>query len=95
MPVEVYKVDLIRLGLTDEFEYDLSPKKLAKRLIKEKIIRSFNGKLGVFTLEQNAFSECIFLDQNKNCSVYDKRPETCRNHPTIGPRSGFCAYLKK
>lgn len=95
LPVEVYKKDLIRLGLTDEFEYQISPKKLAKRLMKEKIVRSFNSKEEVFILEQNGHSECIMLGKDKMCSVYEKRPDTCRNHPIIGPRPGYCAYNKK
>jgi Fe-S-cluster containining protein len=95
LPVEVYKNDLIRLGLTDDFEYSDSPKKVAKSLVKQKIVKSFNIKSGVFILEQNAFEECLYLGKDKKCTVYKKRPDTCRNHPEIGPRPGYCGYVKK
>ncbi|MFO6335145.1 YkgJ family cysteine cluster protein, partial [Pseudomonas aeruginosa] len=26
------------------------------------------------------------------CTIYARRPDTCRNHPRIGPRPGYCAY---
>jgi len=27
--------------------------------------------------------------------VYDKRPNTCRKHPQVGPRPNFCPYGAK
>jgi Fe-S-cluster containining protein len=96
LPVELTFDDLIRMELVDEFEKGESPRKIAKRLKKEGFIRLFNLKSGVFTLEQLANEDCVFLDQkSRRCTVYEKRPETCRQHPAVGPRPGFCAYRKK
>jgi Fe-S-cluster containining protein len=48
-----------------------------------------------FTLKQKSDGSCYFLDQNKKCTQYINRPDTCRNHPQVGPRPGFCAYIQK
>jgi hypothetical protein len=43
-----------------------------------------------------AGGDCIFLDcRTRRCTIYPLRPETCRNHPQVGPRSGYCAFRKK
>ncbi|MEK6624736.1 MAG: YkgJ family cysteine cluster protein, partial [Bdellovibrionota bacterium] len=36
-----------------------------------------------------------YLNEERRCSIYERRPETCRNHPKIGPRPNFCPYQKK
>lgn len=91
--VEVTAEDLIRLELTDQWEIENSLKNLIKRLKKERIIKRYNFKKSKFVLEQNGGEDCIYLDQNRNCSVYEKRPSVCRKHPTIlGPRPGWCPY---
>ncbi|MCK5516299.1 MAG: YkgJ family cysteine cluster protein, partial [Desulfobulbaceae bacterium] len=37
--------------------------------------------------------DCLYLDQKtRRCTIYTKRPDTCRNHPQIGPRPGYCAF---
>jgi Fe-S-cluster containining protein len=97
MPAEVRTRDLVRLGFVDEFELDADPKQLAKRLQKQGIIEHFNFRHGLFTLARRSNGDCRFLDAvTRRCTVYDQRPETCRNHPQkIGPRPGFCAYRQK
>lgn len=96
LPVETSAFDLIRLGLTDEYEAAQSLKKTAKRLISEKIVRAFNPRTGIFTLEQRHGRDCIFLHpQTRHCTVYEKRPEVCRQFPKIGPRPGHCPGLRK
>lgn len=90
LPVEVSAVDLMRLGLVTEDEACASLKKVAKRLMKEGFVRSFQAKTQVFTLEQRGGRDCIFLDSKRMCTVYEKRPEVCRKFPKIGPRPGFC-----
>ena len=93
LPVEVSASDLIRLGLTDEYEVEDGLKKLAKRLTKEGIVQHFNLKEEKYIVTQMSNDDCLFLDSKKRkCTVYDKRPETCRNHPDIGPRPGYCPY---
>lgn len=96
LPVEVRLDDLIRLGLVDEFERDEPPKQVARRLQKDGSIERFNQKSGIFTLTRLANNDCLFLDRKSRlCSVYDRRPDTCRNHPRVGPRPGHCAYRPK
>jgi Fe-S-cluster containining protein len=30
--------------------------------------------------------------KTRRCTVYDKRPNTCRLHPQVGPKPGYCPY---
>ena len=92
MPVEVKTDDLIRLGIATVDEAENSIKKLAKKLKKAGYISSFREGTEFFMLTQKANSDCYFLDsQTRLCSVYEKRPETCRQFPSqIGTRIGFC-----
>jgi len=96
LPVEVRISDLVRLRLIDAFAAEEPPKQLAKQLQKAGLIDHFSFARGIFTLAQRSNGDCIFLDaQTRRCSVYENRPDTCRNHPTIGPRPGYCAYRPK
>jgi Fe-S-cluster containining protein len=92
LPVEVSANDLIRLGLTSEEEAAVSLKALARRLLKEKVIQAFQAKSQIFVLEQRYGRDCIFLDSDRRCTVYEKRPEVCRKFPKIGPRPGYCPH---
>ncbi|WP_148715107.1 YkgJ family cysteine cluster protein [Chitinolyticbacter meiyuanensis] len=94
MPVEVKLPDLVRMGVVDAFEAEHeAPKQIAKRLEKAGVIRHFNFKHGIYTLAQRANGDCRYLDAaSRRCSIYEVRPNTCRNHPQIGPRPGYCAY---
>ncbi|SFN38796.1 hypothetical protein SAMN05660284_01367 [Formivibrio citricus] len=96
MPVEVKQPDLVRLELIDEFELGEEPKQIAKRLQKAGLIEHFNFRNSIFTLARRANGDCRYLDkETRRCTVYEKRPNTCRNHPQIGPRPGYCAYQCK
>lgn len=96
MPVEVKLPDLVRMGVVDEFEAGEPAKQIAKRLMKAGIIEHFNFKNSIFTLARRANHDCHYLDeQTRRCTIYEKRPNTCRNHPQIGPRPGYCAYRVK
>lgn len=91
LPVEVSVADLVRLGLTTEEEAAAGLKALARRLQKERIIQVFQPKSQLFVLEQRYGRDCIYLDERTRlCTVYEKRPEVCRQFPKIGPRPGFC-----
>lgn len=95
MPVEIKIEDLIRLELATEDEANHSPKKLAKRLIKEGILSSYREASGNFMLTQKANGDCYFLDlSSRLCKVYEKRPGICRSFPEIGPKPGFCPANK-
>jgi len=98
MPVEVKLADLVRLELVDPFEAEHEDiKQIAKRLLKAKAITRFNGKYAMFTLARRANGDCHLLDATtRRCTVYDKRPNTCRKHPElVGPRPGYCPYGSK
>jgi len=93
MPVEVRLPDLVRIGVVDEFELTEDPKPIAKRLQKARIIEHFNFKNSIFTLARRANGDCLYLDaQTRLCTIYERRPNTCRNHPRVGPKPGYCAY---
>lgn len=97
MPVEVGLPDLVRLGLVDAFEAEHeAPKQIAKRLSRAGFIDHFNFKHGIFTLARRASGDCRFLDAvSRRCTVYDKRPGTCRKHPQVGPRPGHCPHASR
>ena len=82
--------------IIDEFERGEPPKNIAKRLQKEGLIERFNQKSGIFTLTRMSNDDCMYLDRKTRlCTIYDQRPDTCRNHPRVGPRPGYCAYKPK
>ena len=96
LPVEVKSSDLIRMKLMDEFELQVDLKQIAKRLSKQHMIDHFHSKTGTFTLARMASGDCLFLDsRTRRCTIYQQRPDTCRNHPQVGPRSGYCAFKGK
>ena len=96
LPLEVSASDLIRLGLATEDEASISLKDVAKKLLKQKVIQSFNPKTQIFVMAQVGGRDCLYLDpRTRLCTVYETRPEVCRKFPTIGPRPGFCPYKKK
>ncbi|MCX7977932.1 MAG: YkgJ family cysteine cluster protein [Bdellovibrionaceae bacterium] len=96
MPVEVRIDDLVRLGLVSEDEARGSLKKVAKRLIREKIIVSYRQSSGLFMLASKPNRDCIFLNsETRRCTVYEKRPNVCREFPSIGPRPGWCPAMAK
>lgn len=93
LPVEVKADDLIRMGLMDEFELQEPLKYIARRLKKDRIIEHFHAKTVTFTLSRMASGDCIYLHSlTRRCTIYQLRPDTCRNHPQIGPRPGYCAF---
>lgn len=94
MPLEVRLSDLERLGLVEEGE--ASPKKIAKRLGKLAIVKSYRAATGLFLLQQKADDSCPFLGEDRLCTVYEKRPDVCRGFPmALGPRVTYCPYRKK
>ncbi|CAG35280.1 conserved hypothetical protein [Desulfotalea psychrophila LSv54] len=96
LAVEVKASDLLRMEVTDQFELEENPKKIAKRLKKEGLIEHFRQKDGIFTLARMANGDCIYLHpKTRRCTIYPQRPDTCRNHPQVGPRPGYCAFKAK
>lgn len=96
LATEVKVSDLVRMGVVDAFEAEGPAKAIAKRLLKAGVIEHFNFKNELYTLARRPNNDCIYLDtQSRLCTIYEKRPNTCRNHPHVGPRSGYCAYIRK
>ncbi|GAB3381216.1 YkgJ family cysteine cluster protein [Azotobacter armeniacus] len=96
LPVEVRLGDLIRMGLADAFEQDEPAKQIARRLMKAGIVEHFNHKREIFTLSRHSNGDCLYLEpRTRLCTLYEQRPDTCRNHPQIGPRPGYCAWQPK
>lgn len=96
LPVEAKISDLVRLGLTtpEEADWDLSG--LIKRLTKARVIEGYDPREQMFILAQVSGRDCLYLHPTtRTCTVYEKRPDTCRNFPKIGPKSGFCPYKLK
>ena len=96
MPVEVKAADIARLGWVDEEQVRLAPKRVAKELIKQKKVISYRENSGFFMLAARPNGECALLDpKTRLCTVYEKRPDTCREFPLKGPRPDFCPYTPR
>jgi Fe-S-cluster containining protein len=84
------------MGLISEDEAQGSLKRAARRLADEGIVVSFRARTGLFILSQRQNGDCIFLGEtDRLCTIYDKRPDTCRNFPEVGPRPGYCPAQRK
>ncbi|WP_313311176.1 YkgJ family cysteine cluster protein [Pulveribacter sp.] len=95
MPLEAALSDLVRLGWVEAFEAEhVEERLIARRLTKARLIDHYSPKHGLFTLARRASGDCQFLDATtRRCTVYERRPETCRLHPQKkSPRPGWCAY---
>lgn len=96
LPVEVKAEDLVRIGVMDAFELEDNMKRIFKRLSKDGLVEHYHAKSETFTLTRMANGDCLYLDpSSRRCTIYERRPDTCRNHPQIGPRSGYCAFIPK
>lgn len=96
LPVEVKAADLVRMEVMDEFELQEGLKLVARRLMKQHLIEHFHSKTRTFTLARMANGDCIYLEgRSRRCTIYARRPDTCRNHPQVGPRSGYCPFRKR
>ncbi len=95
LPVEVDAEDLVKMEFYDPFFLELTDKEQIKEASHHPDILRYNSKTHKYTLKQRSNGACLYLDQNKKCIIYPKRPKTCANHPIIGPRAGYCAFIKK
>lgn len=95
LPVEVSVADLQRMEVITADEVRWPIKKIARKLMDQGIVRSYRVRTGLFTLEQRPNNDCIYLDANRLCKLYDKRPQVCRLFPSLGPRPGYCPARRK
>ena len=94
--VEARVSDLVRMGLLSEDEALWSARKIARKLESQKLIQSYRASTMKFTLSQRVNNDCIFLDETSRlCTIYEKRPDVCRNFPKIGPRPGWCPESRR
>lgn len=71
-------------------------RRIAAQLKRLGIVRSYNAQARTFTLVQKSGGDCVFLDANRLCTIYDRRPSVCRSFPSNSMRPGFCpGGLKK
>ena len=93
LSVEVTVDDLLRLEVIEPIDAQLSLQKIARKLRLQGVISGFSPTRAVFTLAKAPTGDCIFQDpQSRGCTLYAKRPETCRAFPQIGARLGHCPY---
>lgn len=95
LPVEVDAEDLVSMGLVDNFFLEFSEKEQNKEALRLPQILRYQGKNKKYLLDQRSDGSCLYLNKEKKCDIYGQRPKTCRNHPQIGPRPGYCPYLTK
>lgn len=95
LPVRVSAEDLYHMGLIRFEEVNAPLKPLADRLIKKGILRSFNQRTQLGLLQRHKNQDCIFLDENRRCKIYERRPTVCRRFPKDVVRPGFCPNQKK
>jgi Fe-S-cluster containining protein len=90
LPVPVTSEELHHMGFIEADEVNGPLKRIARRLIREGIIQSFNARTRLFTINQVNGDDCVFLDENRRCKIYDRRPSICRRFPMNSVRPGHC-----
>ncbi len=91
MPLEVDFEDLVVLGLAHE---DDNPKSVAKALQKSGLVTRYRDATQKYTMARKSNDDCIYLNDERRCTVYEKRPRVCREFPAIGSRAHYCPYIK-
>jgi Fe-S-cluster containining protein len=95
LPVEVKLADLLRIGILTDFHLEMSERDMVREALKHPAINRYTKSTEKFTFNQKLNSSCFYLDETGDCSIYENRPDTCRNHPEVGPKPGSCAYYPK
>lgn len=95
MPVQVTSEELYHMGFIDAHQVNGPLKRISQKLIKAGIIKSFNSRNRLFRLKQRENGDCVFLDTNRLCTIYENRPSICRGFPFNSVRPGFCPSQRK
>ncbi|MCX6118011.1 MAG: YkgJ family cysteine cluster protein [Proteobacteria bacterium] len=90
LPVDATVDDLVRMKVISQDEALQSARKIARKLQKDGIIVSFRASKMLFQIAQKSNRDCIFLGDDRLCTIYDLRPDVCRRFPTCSPRPNFC-----
>lgn len=92
LPVDVERGDLVRLGWLDAAEARAPAAWIFLRLKARGLLQAVNVKADRFVLAQGEGGRCRLLGADARCTVYDRRPATCRAFPDVGPRPGCCPW---
>jgi Fe-S-cluster containining protein len=95
LPVDANVSDLIRMEVITQDEALWSLRKIERKLQKQGVVVSLRASKGLFQLAQKANRDCIYLDDNRLCTIYEKRPDVCRKFPTCSPRPNHCPAVNK
>ncbi len=83
------------MGFLTLYEVNGPLKRIANRLKREGIIRSYRERSRTFILQRTKADDCIFLDEKRRCKIYERRPFVCRKFPENAARPGHCPSLRK
>ncbi len=101
MPLEVRLEDLVTMGLVskEDLAEETNKKKIhriVKHLQKEGIVKTYRSSTGLFLMNSQPNGDCQFLDGQRHCLIYSKRPQVCRQFPeSMGLKLGHCPYQRK
>ena len=95
MPVQVSSEELYHMGFIKAEKVNGPLKRIAQRLIKAGILKSFNARTRLFRLKQKENGDCVFLSANRLCTIYENRPSICRGFQFNSVRPGFCPSQRK
>ena len=95
LPVDATVPDLVRMGVLTEDEAIWSARKIARKLQHAGIVVSFRASKMQFQVAQKSNRDCIYLGDDRLCTIYEKRPDVCRRFPDCSPRPGFCPAERK
>jgi Fe-S-cluster containining protein len=90
LPVVVTPDDLVRLGVLPQARVMDSPKRVGKDLLAAGIVSEVTVWERTFLLAKTPGGPCIYLGEDRRCTVYDRRPSACRDFPSVGPKPGSC-----
>ncbi len=83
------------MGYLTLFQVNGPLKRIANRLIREGVLRSYRPRTRTFILQRTKADDCVFLDADRRCQIYDRRPFVCRKFPENAVRPGFCPSQRK
>jgi Fe-S-cluster containining protein len=95
LPVRVTDEELFHLGFLRYEEVGRVTPAIVERVRAAGVVRSYHRGWKLFTLERRPNEDCVFLDDERRCRVYDRRPSVCRAFPKNAVRPGYCPSRRK
>lgn len=83
------------MGYLAAHEVNGSLPRIFTKLKKAGVVRRLSTRSSFFTLAQRKNGDCIFLDDNRRCIIYERRPTICRAFPLNSARPGYCPSQRK